>query len=145
MNESAASVRQAVEADLEGLASLCAQLGYEAPLPELASRLSKLLDDPRSDVFVAETEGLVGLATLYYVPVVHEPGSWARLTALVVDEAERGRGVGAALIDSAERAARARGCSRIEATSAVHRSGAHQFYERHGYRHVSAYLLKRLD
>ena len=96
-------------------------------------------------MFVAETEGLVGLATLYYVPVVHEPGSWARLTALVVDEADRGRGVGAALIDSAERAARARGCSRIEATSTVHRSGAHQFYERHGYRHVSAYFLKRLD
>jgi histone acetyltransferase (RNA polymerase elongator complex component) len=48
------------------------------------------------------------------------------------------------LVEVAETAAREAECSRIEATSALHRAGAHCFYESLGYGRTSAHFLKRL-
>jgi hypothetical protein len=48
------------------------------------------------------------------------------------------------LVAAAETAAREAACSRIEATSALHRTGAHRLYERLGYGRTSAHFLKRL-
>src|SRR4051812_16160434 len=56
-----------------------------------------------------------------------------RLTALVVAPEARGRGVGRALFARAEREARGRGCVQLEVTTAEHRAGAHEFYERMGF------------
>jgi GNAT superfamily N-acetyltransferase len=77
-------------------------------------------------------------------PVAHERGPWCRITALVVHDGYRGRGVGTALAAAAEDAARAAGCARVEATSAIDRHDAHAFYERRGYRREAAHFLKRL-
>ena len=41
-----------------------------------------------------------------------------------------------ALVDEAEAWARAQGCRRIIVTTALHRTGAHAFYERIGYAHT---------
>jgi GNAT superfamily N-acetyltransferase len=103
-----------------------------------------LFAHPRAGVLVA-TDGhpLLGLATTYLVPVAHDTGPWYRLTALVVDERERGRGVGQALIKTAEAIARDAGCSRIEATSATDRNDAHAFYEHLGYAQEADHFLKR--
>jgi GNAT superfamily N-acetyltransferase len=62
----------------------------------------------------------------------------------VVDEGHRGHGIGHMLVEAAETAAREAACSRIEATSALHRAGAQRFYERLGYQRTSAHFLKRL-
>ncbi len=86
----------------------------------------------------------MGVAHIFFVPVAHDSAPWCRITALVVDEAQRGRGVGRALVGAAEEAARKAGCSRIEATSALHRTEAHRFYERLDYARSSAHFLKRL-
>ena len=133
-------------ADFEALAHLFCQLGYPEASEGLTERLETLLADPRADILVADdTHTLVGLATTFFVPVAHESGPWCRITALVVDVAHRGRGVGEALVVAAEQAARRAGCVRIEATSAVHRSDAHQFYEHLGYTRESEHFLKQLQ
>jgi N-acetylglutamate synthase-like GNAT family acetyltransferase len=141
---SVAQVRRAELSDIDSLVQLCEQLGYEVEAGEVKNRLSDLLEDPQSDVIVAETDKVAGLATIYYVPTLHEAGPWARITAVVVDENERGAKVGSALVEAAESAAREQGCSRIEATSAFHRENAHRFYKQHGYEQVAAHFLKRL-
>jgi GNAT superfamily N-acetyltransferase len=139
------TVRQARAEDGPGIVRLFTQLEYPDGADALDERLEELRRDPQARVFVAEAEdALVGVATVYVVPVAHERGSWCRLTALVVDEAHRGSGVGRGLVAAAETYAREVGCARIEATSASHRIGAHGFYGRLGFGHESQHFLKRL-
>ncbi|WP_429593976.1 GNAT family N-acetyltransferase [Arthrobacter crystallopoietes] len=57
----------------------------------------------------------------------------ARLTALVVDEAERSRGVGALLLEATEQVALDMGAPVLELSTSNQRQQAHRFYERHGY------------
>jgi predicted N-acetyltransferase YhbS len=142
----AVAVRSARQEDADQLARLLDQLGHPQTGDALRGRLENVLADPRADVLVAVDGGgtPVGAATYYFVPVVHDSRPWCRITTLVVDEAHRGHGIGQMLVEAAETAAREAECSRIEATSALHRAGAHRFYENLGYGRTSAHFLKRL-
>ena len=141
----AVAVRSAGLDDANQLARLFEQLGHPQTEDALRGRLANVLADPRADVLVAEDGGaLVGAATYFFVPVAHDTRPWCRITTLVVDEAHRGHGIGRMLVAAAETAARDAACSRIEATSALHRTGAHRFYEGLGYGQTSAHFLKRL-
>jgi predicted N-acetyltransferase YhbS len=138
------AVRSARREDADQLARLFDQLGHPQAEDELRGRLESVLADPRADVLVAtDAEALVGAATYFLVPVAHDNRPWCRITTLVVDKAHRGNGIGRMLVEAAEKAARHASCSRIEATSALHRADAHRFYERLGYRRISAHYLKR--
>jgi GNAT superfamily N-acetyltransferase len=141
----AVAVRSVRLEDVDQLARLFDQLGHPQTVAPLRAALQRVLADPRADVLVADGNGvLVGAATYYMVPVAHESRSWCRITTLVVDEAHRRQGIGHMLLEAAETAARDAGCSRIEATSALHRTGAHRLYERLRYGRTSAHFLKRL-
>jgi GNAT superfamily N-acetyltransferase len=141
----AVSLRDAVPSDAAAAADLFAQLGYDADVDELATRIDALAHDARSRILVAvDGEAVVGVATLYFVPVAHQDGPWCRITALIVDERVRGRGVGQILVVACEEAAAEAGCLRIEATSATRRQDAHRFYERLGYRRKAHHFLKML-
>jgi N-acetylglutamate synthase-like GNAT family acetyltransferase len=141
----AVTVRSARLEDVDHLARLFDQLGYPQTAGALHNRLESLLADARAGVLVADSSGsLVGVATYFLVPVAHDDRSWSRITTLVVDEAHRGRGIGHMLVEAAQNAARNASCSRIEATSAMHRADAHGFYQSLGYGRTSAHFLKRL-
>lgn len=141
----AVAVRSARLADADELARLFDQLGHPQTGDALRGRLDSVLRDPRADVLVADNdEALVGAATYFFVPVAHDSRPWCRITTLVVDEAHRGHGIGRMLVEAAETAARNAACSRIEATSALHRAGAHRLYERLGFGRTSAHFIKRL-
>jgi GNAT superfamily N-acetyltransferase len=141
----AVAIRSARLEDADQLARLFDQLGHPQPLDSLRGRLETLLGDARADVLVADDSGaLIGAATYFFVPVAHDSGPWCRITTLIVDEACRGNGIGQTLVVAAEKAARDASCSRIEATSARHRTAAHRFYERLGYGQTSVHYLKRL-
>jgi GNAT superfamily N-acetyltransferase len=141
----AAPVRSARLSDADQLARLFGQLGHPQTGDALRGRLENVLADPRAGVLVADDRGaLVGAATYFFVPVAHDSRPWCRITTLVVDEAHRGHGIGRMLVAAAETAAREAACSRIEATSALHRTGAHRLFERLDYGRTSAHFLKRL-
>jgi GNAT superfamily N-acetyltransferase len=141
----AVAVRSARVEDADQLARLFDQLGRPTTAEALRGRLENMLADARADVLVADDGGaLVGAATYFFVPVAHDSRPWCRITTLVVDEARRGHGIGRMLVAAAEVAARDAACSRIEATSALHRTRANRFYERLGYGRTSAHFLKRL-
>jgi GNAT superfamily N-acetyltransferase len=142
---SVGSIRDAVAADAATAGDLFAQLGYETEVDDLARRITALNADPQARFLVAvEGERVLGAATIYFVPVVHQDGAWCRITALVVDARLRRSGVGRALVAACEEAAAAAGCLRVEATSATRRHDAHQFYERLGYTREAHHFLKNL-
>ena len=64
------------------------------------------------------------------------------LDDLVTDEEERGRGLGAALLDWCVARARSEGCDTFALDSGVPRSAAHRFYFRHGLT-ISAFAFTR--
>jgi hypothetical protein len=112
----AVAVRSARLEDAEQLARLFDHLGHPQTGDALRGRLEGVLADPRADVLVADDGGsLVGAATYFLVPVAHDSRPWCRDAT----------------------------CSRIEATSALHRTGAHRFYDELGYSRTSAHFLKR--
>lgn len=128
-------IRPARPADAPGVSGLLNQLGYPQDDPSaLKDRLRAWDDDPASAVFVAMVgTDLLGVVAVHVCPYFERTGSWARITAIVVDDRARGRGLGGALVAAAETFATARGCLCTEVTSADHRRDAHGFYRRHGY------------
>jgi GNAT superfamily N-acetyltransferase len=67
------------------------------------------------------------------------------VSAIVVDEAHRRRGVGQALLEAVEREARARGCGLLFLTTAERRNDAHEFYRRVGLEETGRRFAKWLE
>jgi GNAT superfamily N-acetyltransferase len=140
------AVRDARAEDAEALSRLCEQLGYPAQSDAMTQRLFRLQRDPNVRALVADVgEGAIGLATVHLRHTINHEAPIAQLTLLVVDESQRSRGVGRALVEAAERWAHAQGCHRIVVTTALQRAGAHAFYERIGYRHTGRRYGKDFD
>lgn len=83
------------------------------------ARIEALLDSAYSgsgcrSVWIAETGGkVVGYLTVQWLPYLFLPAPEGYVSELFVDEVWRGRGIGKRLIETAEREARERGCSRL--------------------------------
>jgi predicted N-acetyltransferase YhbS len=135
------TVRPAIPGDATAIATLLTELGYPSDARSVSDRLGAL----DGDVLVAEAGGvLAGVAAVAYAQVLHDPAPWMRITTLVVGEAYRNQGAGAALVRACESAAASAGCTRVEVTSNVRRDAAHRFYEQLGYTTESRHLMKRL-
>jgi GNAT superfamily N-acetyltransferase len=133
------AIREAVSTDSAALAELSAQLGYPVPGDEMAIRLAALLADPHHGVFVFDSETGRVLGWIHVFRSLYlEASPMAEIGGLVVDEASRGRGIGARLVERVERWALAHGLTRIRVRSRLERTDAHRFYDRLGYG-----LLKR--
>jgi GNAT superfamily N-acetyltransferase len=135
IDASTLEVRPAMRADAPAVNALLHELGYPSNTEEeVAGRLARW--SGRDDLLVLVAAGgkqVVGVAALAVLPYFERPGCWGRVVALVVDARARGLGVGRQLLAATEQAARARGCVRMEITSARHRTGAHAFYLSVGY------------
>ena len=138
-------IRDARATDVAQIAGLFVQLGYPATQQELARRWAAA--PPAGDVVALVADdgaGVRGVLVLHYLAPLHVAQPWALLSALIVDGAARGLGVGAALLTRAEQLAVARGCSRMELSSNQQRVDAHHFYAAHGYVERRKRLLKAL-
>jgi len=136
-------IRPAKREDAPALSRLLGQLGYPSEAADIPDRIDKVRARPGSIVLVAEQSGqAVGVVTVHLFQAMHanEPNAW--LTALVVDEAVRGQGVGSALVQRAEEWAAQHGALRISLTSALHRGEAHEFYKALDYEHTGVRLTK---
>ena len=134
------NIRFARSSDVTELARLFGELGYQIPSDVLAERLAAFVGAGEQALVADDGSGsnrLLGVATLHATPVLHRAGPVARVTALVVDATRRGRGIGRALMEAAERWAAERGCVLIEVTSNQRRVDAHTFYEGLGYERTS--------
>jgi ribosomal protein S18 acetylase RimI-like enzyme len=137
------SVRPARPADAGAIAALVAGLGFEADPDAVTERLG-LLKKARETPLVAEQGEVIGVLAWHVTPVLHRPKPVGRITMMAVADADRGRGVGQALVEAACDRLRAKGCGLIEVTSNVDLSGAHGFYRRLGFERTSYRFAKAL-
>jgi len=116
-----------------GSSDVAALLALEAAFPGDRLRrasLARFVASDSVDVWVAEVAGAaVGDAIVVYRRGFHA----ARLLSLVVAPTHRGRGVGAALLRHAERAAAQRGCVAMRLEVRVDNRAARRLYQAHGY------------
>lgn len=126
-------IRSACLDDASALAGLSTQLGYPADVGAMRQRLALLLPAPDHAVFVAVRNAQV-IAWMHVLAVLHlETGPFAEIAGLVVDEAQRGAGIGAALVQRAADWARAQGLPTLVVRSRAERLRTHRFYQRLGF------------
>ncbi len=117
-------------------ARLTPQLSSSAP-PPTAGELAAIVASDASQLLIAvdpDAEGeaaIVASMTLVVFPIPTGIRAW--IEDVVVDEAARGRGVGAALNERALEIARERGARTVDLTSRPSREAANRLYQRLGF------------
>jgi ribosomal protein S18 acetylase RimI-like enzyme len=139
-----AKVRPATESDLPRIVELLAQLSPDdperedtsSPLPYNYHLVLREMAQGKQQLLVAEVrKRVVGTLALVLVPNLSHKGTpYAVIENVVVDEKQRGNGIGEALIRYAIEEARNAGCYKVSLTSNKRRTDAHRFYERLGFR-----------
>jgi ribosomal protein S18 acetylase RimI-like enzyme len=114
------------------IAGLVPQLSSSAPPPTFAE-LAEIAGTPTTALFVATDHDGTLLGTLTLVVFRAPTGPRAWIEDVVVDDATRGRGVGAALVQAALDQARERGARTVDLTSRPSREAANRLYERVGF------------
>jgi ribosomal protein S18 acetylase RimI-like enzyme len=117
---------------LAAFARLLPQLAPLAPPLDQAA-LAEIIAAPATTLLTArdERDFIVGSLTLVVFRI--PGGCYARIESVVVDEAARGKGAGAALCQEAIVRARARGADKIDLTSLPARAAANRLYQRLGF------------
>jgi GNAT superfamily N-acetyltransferase len=126
------TIRDAGAGDADVVAELLGQLGYPTSVADARQRLGRT----GGRTLLAESDGVpVGLLALAVSRPLERARPVARVTALVVRDSARRRGVGRALMDRAAEVAAAEGCEGIELTSGIRpeREAAHVFYQSLGF------------
>lgn len=130
-------VRSALSMDAPHIAVLSGQLGYPCTAAQVRQRLRSLMRNPDHAVWVAEFDGANVAGWIHvFVHQVLESDREAEIGGLVIDDQFRGRGVGKALVERAERWAKARRLKFVRVRSNIIRKDAHTFYQKHGYKIV---------
>jgi ribosomal protein S18 acetylase RimI-like enzyme len=118
---------------------LVPQLSRTAPPPS-RDVLERMVTDGATTLFVARNEdGIVGMLTLVTFQIPTGVRAW--IEDVVVDDAARGSGVAAALVEAALERSSAVGARTVDLTSRPHREAAHRLYLRMGFetRETSVY------
>lgn len=133
-------LRPALEADLPAILALLAddRIGAAREGSDLGPylRAFRLIEaDPGELIVVADRDGqVVGTIQVSLVPGLSRQGSLrAQIEGVRVATAERGTGLGAAMVSWAVAYAREQGCSLVQLTSDKRRTEAHRFYGRLGF------------
>jgi ribosomal protein S18 acetylase RimI-like enzyme len=125
--------------DLAAVNRLIPQLSRSAP-PLSADALKQIVSWDGNYLLIArDGDRVVGMLTLVTFPIPTGLRAW--IEDVVVDEAARGQGVGAALTQEAVRRSRAVGARTVDLTSRPTRQAANRLYERLGFelRETNAY------
>ena len=145
LSRSVFTIRDAKLTDAPALAALICELGYETTPAEMSRRLQSILYDGRYRTLLAEVDGKVCgmIGTLTYPSYEHDDPS-GRILALVTLTNARRRGIGRALIASAEKDFVQKAVTRVSLDARFTREDAHKFYESLGYERNGWRFVKRL-
>ncbi len=150
MAEEKFTIRRAGAGDWEPVAALLAELGRPAVLGgdlwnQHREAFGGYLGRPNVVGLVAERAGrILGFVDMEYRTRLNflRPQAW--IPDLVVTEAARGQGIGAALLARCEELARDRGCFAMSLESASWRAGSHDFYRHVGWNESGKSFTKNL-
>lgn len=128
-------VRPACASDAARIAPLLEELGHPM-VPESIARFLESTGRPGSNHLTAvclQGDEVVGVVSAFATPVLHRRAPVGRVSVMAVSSKHTGQGSGTLLLRFAEDFLAAKGCERIEVTSAAHRERAHAFYRERGY------------
>lgn len=122
-------------------------LGFLSATDESVSETyEKMKGDNRYCTLVADADGdVVGFATTVVTLAVDHPNGYIKMNGLAVLPEFQRRGIGKMLMERVEKLADERGASRIGLASGFQRTGAHEFYERLGYKKSSFWFAKNIQ
>ena len=124
-----ARIRRATPADLDALVAL-EQASFDHDRVSRA-QFRRHIASPSAAVLVAVEPGQVlGAALLFF----RRGARAARLYSIAIAHAARGQGLGATLLEAAEREARRRGCATMKLEVRTDNVAAMALYEKRGYR-----------
>lgn len=136
-------IRRATTDQIDALVSLMHELGYGTSRETMESQLSRYTDSDESVVLVAVAHtDVLGVISGHLIPALHQSGNVGRITALVIGEKARSKGVATKLLQELEGWFRMNNCLRFEVTSGDQREVAHRFYESRGYSFDERRFLK---
>jgi GNAT superfamily N-acetyltransferase len=144
---SSIKIRSATQADIEEMSQLLSQLfSIEADfLPDEKKQhqgLQLLLDSLGARAVVAEEQGkIIGMATVQILVSTAEGGHVGLVEDVVVDQEQRGRGIGAALLDQLKVWAEDNGLVRLQLAADRDNSAALGFYADRGWKQTNLGLL----
>jgi ribosomal protein S18 acetylase RimI-like enzyme len=139
------TIRNAKLTDAAVLAQLMCELGYETTKSEMQMRMERIAADKRFRTFVAVHDGKVcGMIGTVTSPSYEHNDSGGRILALATLRAMRRRGIGRALIATAEKDFAQRGISRLALNTSLIREDAHKFYDSLGYERNGWRFVKQL-
>jgi len=145
MQDTGCWFRDAELNDAAELAVLMCELGYETKRAEMETRLKLILSNPAYKTFVAIMDGcLCGMIGTFTYPSYEHNDPGGRILALVTSSAARRRGIGRALVATAEKDFAQRGVSRVALDTRLTREDAHKFYESLGYERNGWRFVKQL-
>ena len=147
-NEASAdlTIRIAEMNDAAALAQLMRELGYETTTSEMQMRMEGIAADERYRTFVAVCEGRVcGMIGILTSLSYEHNDLGGRILALVTSREMRRRGIGRALIATAEKDFAQRGIRRIALNTRLVREDAHKFYKSLGYEPNGWRFVKQLS
>jgi len=134
-------VRSLTDAEREQIAALVAQLTSK----EIdTARFDEVAQSTEAQLFAARRNGrIVGVLVLALYPTLTGRKAW--IEDVVVDGAERGAGIGRALVERAIEEASTRGAATLDLTSNPSREAAHRLYRACGFeeRATTPFRLKR--
>src|SRR5579859_1070445 len=134
-------LNEVTEETVKAFARLLPQLSRSAPPLDKAG-IARVAGSGPSTVLVARSESgeIVGTLTLVVFPIPTGLRAW--IEDVVVDEAARGQGAGAALTQEALRLAREMGARTVDLTSRPSREAAGRLYERLGFQRRDSRLYR---
>lgn len=119
--------------DLESVEHLCQELGYPTSKALIRERFELLGKQPRHGLFVVHDSKVEGFIHLEVVLDLIEEQK-VEIKALVVNENQRGKGLGKLLIEKSREWAKSHGVSIIYLSCNILRDKAHAFYLREGFK-----------
>ncbi len=144
-------IRPIQAADFVAATRLVAEMGVSrSPAPERMEALERSFSEltaRATDASLVAQEGdrIVGICTLELRETLRTESPEAWIPELVVTEPDRGRGIGAALLDSAMREAQRQGARSMTLESGPMREAAHALYRSRGFRDAGGERLLLRD
>lgn len=139
-------IRDFRQSDISGICRLINnELGYDVSVSELDFRIVQMMKEKHYHIFTAEHDSrIVGFCGLQASLAFEIPGRVMRIIALAVDAEYQRQGLGARLLREAEEYGRKNQTSLILVNSGLPRTGAHRFYEKHGFFKKGYNFCKRI-
>ena len=102
-------------------------------------------DDRYHTLVAVVKKEIVGLVTTVFSYAIGHPDGYVKINGLGVRGEYRGKGIGKALLEAAERIAIDNGAPYVGLASGFAREDAHAFYEHLGYKRTSYWFRKNLS